>query len=318
MLFIVAHHFGVHGQYGGMEMSGFNSFIIKLLSAGGKLGVNIYVLISGYFLVKSEFKIRRVVNTIVLTIFYSVAIYLILLMFLPGFNFELSKFASSLFVIYSGAYWFVTCYIAMVLLSPFINKLIGNLNKREHQILIALLLFIQVQIPGLDSYISLSETGWFITLYIIAAYISLYPIKLLENKTVTGILCIVFCSVVGLWGMATGMKNIICLATSILLFCFFNSLKIKNNKFINLISKTTFAVYLIHDNNYIRPLLWGRLLNCPFHATQGSFWLFSATAVLLVFVVCSLIETVRILLTKPLIRFVDNKIEKHFKAKKSV
>ena len=75
MILIVAHHLGVHGHYGNMQISPLNKFVILLLKSGGKLGVNVYMLISGYYLVNSSFKLSRLINTLALTLFYSVGIY---------------------------------------------------------------------------------------------------------------------------------------------------------------------------------------------------------------------------------------------------
>ena len=309
MLFIVAHHFGVHGQYVATEMPAFNQFIVTLLSAGGKLGVNIYVLISGYFLIKSDFKPRRIISTLGLTFFYSITIYLALLIFVSDFSFSFSNLWQSIFVIFHDSYWFVTCYLVMILLSPFINKLINTLKEKEHLILIAILLLMQTSFLGSRSYIVLSGSGWFVTLYIISAYIRLYPKKMLENRLISGVSSIVFCTILGLWKSSTGMTNIICLLASISLFCFFNKLKIKKSRAINLIASTTFGIYLIHDNQFIRHYLWNVWLNCPFHSTLDNFWLFSAIAVITVFVGCSIIELVRIILTKPIVKLVKNKKE---------
>ena len=294
MFFIVAHHFSVHGQYGDMEMSFFNEFIKHVLGAGGKLGVNVYVLISGYFLINSKFNVKRIIKTVLLTSFYSSIIYLIIALSTPGVSLSAGEFFESLFAIKNDEYWFVTCYVAMAILSPFINKLIHALGEKEHIILIVVLLLMQSALPHRDPYFNFSSTAWFITLYIIAGYLRLYPKKAFSNKRVVGILSLVLCTVLGLWSATTKMSNIVCLFTSVVLFLFFNSLNIKTNRIINLISKTTFGIYLIHDNNYLRPILWGKLLNCPFHASLKTFFIFSAVAVVIVFASCSLIELLRI------------------------
>ena len=309
MIFIVAHHIGVHGAYA-ENLTPFNSFVKILFSSGGKLGVNIFVLISGYFLVKSTFKWRRILNTVCISAFYGVMIYLALLLFSPGMSFAVGDLSRSIFVIRGNLYWFVTCYVAMLLFSPFINRLLSAISEREHLILIALLLFMQMIVPGITSYIPLSETAWFITLYIIAAYIRLYPKKLFENKLVTGIACIIFCTVLAVWKYSTAMTNLFCLLPSLSLFCFFNCLDVKHNRFINLISRTTFAVYLLHDNPFIRPRVWNVWLCNRMHSGLDGFILFAALAVVIVFVVCSLIELLRILLMKPLMPVIDRFVEK--------
>ena len=310
MLFIIAHHFSVHGQYGGMEMSSFNGFIKSVLYTGGKLGVNIYVLISGYFLAKSDFKPRRAVNILTISFFYSMIIYFALLIAVPDFGFSWGNLETSIRIVHSRGYWFVGSYVVMVLLSPFLNKMMKVISEREHILLILLLLVTQLTLPGVAPMLPGSDNVWFVTLYLIAAYIRLYPKKIFENKLVCGIACIVFCTVLALWEGASNMTNLFCLLPSVSLFCFFNSLDIKSNRFINLVASTTFGVYLIHDNLFIRQYLWGVWFNCPFHATLDSFWLFSALAIVTVFVGSSIIELLRITLTKPLMPYLDRLWEK--------
>ena len=52
MIMIIAHHVSVHSGfvYPG-EIISFNRLWIQFIQLGGKIGVNIFVLISGYFLV---------------------------------------------------------------------------------------------------------------------------------------------------------------------------------------------------------------------------------------------------------------------------
>ena len=53
MFLIVAHHFAVHGGVpiwkGDFPMSG-NYYFTQLFSTGGKIGVDLFVLITGYFI----------------------------------------------------------------------------------------------------------------------------------------------------------------------------------------------------------------------------------------------------------------------------
>lgn len=310
MIFIVAHHFGVHGRYGNMEMSELNRFIIKLFSAGGKLGVNIYVIISGYFLVNSKFKVIQVVRTVLLTVFYSVSLYVIMSLSTTEFQFSAKTLLENTFVIKNKIYWFVTCFVAMLLLSPFVNKLIHSLEEKQHLALIALLLFMQITVFSKSSYFEFSNTAWFITLYIIAGYLRLYPKDIFANKKITGSISLALCILLVFWKSATEMKDFFCLLASLSLFCFFNHLNMKTNRVINKVSKTTFGIYLIHDNDFVRIKLWGDYLNCPFHATLDNFWLFAISSVISVFVVCSVIELVRIFVTQVLKKLIKNLLTK--------
>ena len=74
MLMILSHHYSVHGFASFGLTYGMNRHLVDILSMGGKLGVNIFVLISGYFMLRSEVTLRKLLSIIGQTWFYSVGI----------------------------------------------------------------------------------------------------------------------------------------------------------------------------------------------------------------------------------------------------
>lgn len=75
MLFIVVSHYSIHGNIKTFGMNfGFNKLLIDTTQLGG-LGVAVFVMITGYFMYNKEFKISRVINVILTTLFYSLVIY---------------------------------------------------------------------------------------------------------------------------------------------------------------------------------------------------------------------------------------------------
>ncbi|WP_189244288.1 acyltransferase family protein [Streptococcus macedonicus] len=55
MLLIVSHHFSVHGSFESLDsITMFNKVWLQFIQLGGKIGVNIFVIISGYFLIQSS------------------------------------------------------------------------------------------------------------------------------------------------------------------------------------------------------------------------------------------------------------------------
>jgi len=89
MLLILMHHYSVHG---GFNLSNvpltFNVFLVQLLSLGGKIGVNIFMLITGYFMVNSKFNFKKLLRLGLQVLFYSVGFMLIFyLTGLSDFNF---------------------------------------------------------------------------------------------------------------------------------------------------------------------------------------------------------------------------------------
>ena len=67
MLLIVTHHVC---YWGGVQGStALEQVLMKCCGLGGRLGVNIFVLISAYFMVQKKFKLTRILNTILQTSF---------------------------------------------------------------------------------------------------------------------------------------------------------------------------------------------------------------------------------------------------------
>lgn len=73
-------------------------------------------------------------------------------------------------------------------------------------------------------------------------------------------------------------------------FNFFNSLNIGSYKLINILGKSCYAIYLIHDSYVLRIIIWKYIINIPQKYVEKFFSLHFIIAVLVVFFICSLIE----------------------------
>lgn len=156
MLMIVFNHLVYHGvQHVPAASAGATSqmsvhavqanfLMLQFLAYSSLVATNIFFLITGYFLVKpreisyavgKSFKLWRVI------VFYSLTIYagLCALGFL---DFSWPQAIGQLMPIYSGNYWFMSDYLVVLLLSPFVARALDALAQREYQWLLFLLLVI--------------------------------------------------------------------------------------------------------------------------------------------------------------------------------
>ena len=101
--------------------------------------------------------------------------------------------------------------------------------------------------------------------------------------------------VVQYWGNYSMQKmtHPVCLAWSLALFVAFANAKIPNSKVVNRLAAGTLGVYLIHDNNYIRPRLWNSWLMVGWHSERGYFIAFALISIAAVWVACTLVDTGR-------------------------
>lgn len=90
-----------------------------------------------------------------------------------------------------------------------------------------------------------------------------------------------------------GLSSIFILTTAISLFMIFKDLKVQNN-FINYVAKAVFGVYIIHDNYFMRKFLWEVLLNNNKYYSSNYLFLHAIVSILIVYVVCTMIELIRI------------------------
>ena len=92
----------------------------------------------------------------------------------------------------------------------------------------------------------------------------------------------------------------------------FKGIKIKNNKFINQVAMSTFGVLLIHNNDFILEILWNKILNTLKVCTSNTnlIYIHSFTSVLLVFIICIIIDQLRIkFIELPFFKLINNKID---------
>ena len=178
MYLIVLNHFASHGGFTfEAQTLSVPRFWWNFLVMGGSLGVDVFVLISGYYLVydrKSLFNTRKILKFWGQIFFYSIAIYGAACL-LGITEFDVHKLPETLFPITYGAWWFASTYFVLYLVHPFLNILLYNLDKAAYKKLLLLLLVMWCLIPTITQK---SFQGnyflWFVTLYCVAGYIRIY------------------------------------------------------------------------------------------------------------------------------------------------
>lgn len=239
--------------------------------------------------------------------------------------FKFTTTIKALLPVCTTQYWFITMYIPLMLLSPYISKIIkGNSKKDNIKILLILsfmtLTFISSTSKGL--YFPLGKLNtigynfiWFVYLYIVGGYIKLYE-PLTNHTKLLGYLftiLLIFLSTAGtLIYLITGNIPfpLICyngfpFIFSILFFLIIKNIKLNTNNSINKIliriSPYTFGVYLIHDNPFIRNILWYKnLFQIRNYFNTYYFILYLLSISILIFAVCVTIDKMRSLLFKAL------------------
>ena len=308
---IVAHHFAVHGGFEFPIASvTINRLWQQFIFMGGSLGNNIFVLISGYFLIKSNgIKINKIFALWLKVFFYSVLIFAVFT--LSGFHaFSWKEAISSLLPITRGNWWFASAYFVLYLIHPYLNTLLRRFSRDEYKkFLIMMFLYWSIIPTFLITSFCGSSLVDFMCLYSLAGYVRLWAKDFGNKKFICygiGFIALNFLSAIlfdfvgikiPVFGKGAmyfyGMMKPFTLFATFCLLCGFSGLKIKNNKLINILASATFGVYLIHDSGLVRPFLWLTVFkNASF---QNSPYLipYSIGVVILVYIVCTAIEILR-------------------------
>jgi len=257
MLMVLIFHM-LHG--GGIVTSaarGVDYYSYQTLSALVYVGVNCFVLVTGYFY-SQKFKVKKLLYIYLDVLFYSFVIGFVF--YLQGDPFD---WVRNIFVISVNRYWFVSAFVGLTLLAPLLAAGVNTLSVKDFRtILLILGFFMCVSTIIFQSNMFDIKNGytafWLLYVYLVGAYIRKTDIQL--NKWLALALYfsasfLTLCSIY-LLKRTIFMKynSITVLFASIGLFLFFKNVNIKNDKLTKIImffSQSAFATYIIQSNPYI-------------------------------------------------------------------
>lgn len=266
-----------HSVYYGcqlVEQSFTNIVFLNVLRSGGKIGVNTFIFITGYFMINSNFKLKKLINLIIKTLIFSLlGIGIAIIMHI---DVGIKNVIISLLPITFEIYWFMTAYILLYILSPYINIGIESLSKEKHLKLLIILTGLWVVLATLTtSEYGMNNLLWFVYIYLIGAFIRRYE-KEIDVKKVKKILSrlallmfgFLIISIVIITKISekytmlqdyinyfAGINRIPTVVISIYLFVLFLEMDIYS-KNINKLATSCLGVYLLHENIFIRDIIW--------------------------------------------------------------
>lgn len=335
MLMIVAHHYVVNSgliSKGGPLMTDFssgNSIFLVLFGAWGKTGINCFLMITGYYMCTSQITLRKFVKLMGQIYLYKWLLFPILL--IAGYeSLSTLRIIKLLMPTWGFKDNFTGCFIGFWLTIPFLNILVQNMTKRQHEWLLVLMLTMYTLLGSVPSFnVTFNYVTWFGIIYFIASYIRLYPRQVFDSRRLWGwmTLTTIIIAIVSIlaqrfiFGERLGMgyffvadsNKLFAVAVAVCSFFWFKNMNIKYSKVINAFGAGTFGVLLIHANSdAMRTWLWKDSVNVIGHyatLNTGTLVLYSLVVVLLVFVICNLIDQLRIAtLEKWFLRWYDNKL----------
>lgn len=226
------------------------------------ISVNTFVFISGYFGI--NFRFGSLLNLYAQAV--GIGIILFVINLFTADSFSLVFLIKTLFPVFSNYWWFLSTYVLLYILAPFLNLGINQLSKKQYTTII-LLLFLMNCFGGYLWMTFNANNGYsifnFMFLYLLARYMRKYDLfRYIKNPLLSylGISCLLFliCIYLQLWGgryiiKLTAYNNPLIIFSSVLFFKVFQNMNIKRN--LRLLSQLMLGVYLIHDNEVMRPLI---------------------------------------------------------------
>lgn len=235
---------------------------------GGKLGVNIFALIMGYFgAVSVKNQGKKIINLYLQVVSYSVVSVILYVIFAKQ-EISMAVIKQTVFPVSTNMYWFITCTLGIYLLQPYINIILEKVDRSKFSFMLIVLLVMFSVIPTLvykeNPYFS--NIGWLLTLYCIGYYINKFQVAVSSGISILifGGMWIIMWLLDILLETYTGMEvnyfsymyRIPMFAASVFLFLFFVNRDIQYNQYINRIAKSVLGVYLLHDCLFFRNYFW--------------------------------------------------------------
>lgn len=312
MMMIVAGHIVLYHKTT-YAIDGTDEIIKLFCMSFFSMAVNTFVLISGYFGI--HFKKERFIQLIIQTFAYSV-ILLIVSVVIGWHNFNLKKDIFAFLPILTKQYWFVTCYVVLYVISPWLNRWISSLDTKDYKRFLMLGFAIIYVWPTFSFLFNTSQfigdCGYgiinFCYLYMLGRFLNLHyddrhsSIQYFWSFFLAGMI-LFLCQYSLSWILGfeftswISYNTVFILVGSVCLLLAFKNMKFSSSK-INYWAKPCLAVYLIHMSPYI----WDGFCNAidipGFHGYN--FILLVLLLPIVVYIVCASIEICRGIIMRPL------------------
>ena len=295
--------------------------ILSFVQTLANYGVNLFVLITGWFMIeKTSISVRKVARILLDVAFYGIIIYLISV--LIGINvLSLRGLIKAAFPLLFGYRWFVLAYCVLFVLIPYINAMLRHLTQAQYGTLL-IICFVLFSVwptflpnPPIDHY------GYsflhLIFMYILAGYARKYIHDISSGCNLLLLLICLSCKLVlyllpsdtvflstalNYKGAYNSVFNVLSSFSIFLLFSKFSF----SSKIINVFASSAFAVFLIHGDYNIMDFLFNNMLQIGNFYSHW-YWCFPLiVTIILIYLVCASIDLLkRKLFDKPEKKLLD-------------
>lgn len=323
MSMIIVWHFVIHGFWGEDRFLAIDSFgplhldqYVQLgISTLCIVGVNLFVLISGYF--KINLRWKSILSYYFLCLFYNA---LVLAVSCAYQSVSLTDVARLLFIS-NTSNWFFRAYFILLLVSPILNYAMNSFSMNQFRIIVGILLLLTCVSGWL--FHNGNEDGYnafqMFAMYMLGGYIAKEDFfnKIKSGQALLSYFAFTVLNYISMMVVyyAFGKEittllhynYLLVILQSVSLFCFFKQLKIKSPT-VNKIASTVVAALFVQQ-----------AIEVPLYAyihddyiTNGfscKLFLILAAVFFAVFITAFVIESLRKKYTRPLVDFLSDKLD---------
>lgn len=331
IILILLHHFCAHALYpevfsANISDRTWDSSLLLFLHAFLYIGVNCFILISGWYGIKPKW--RSFFNLYLIYSFYNLLhpIKRIIASYMRGEGFVLPYSVEdiierTLLPFSHGNLWFMDCYLALFLMAPLLNIAIEHLDKKQFVYIFGGLTLLNVYFAYYWKMYLINTMGFsvsqFVYLYCIGAFLHKHVgVTMIDEKRwkwfggyiLSGMLWGSF----SLWSISAlapppinhwesmAYNNPLLLLTAICFFLFMMSWHFRN-RFVNWLAASTLGVYMFNEMvirySFLEPYA---------HRYSPIIQLVLWFGVSMAFYVCAIIiDKLRIMVQKPIWRLFD-------------
>jgi surface polysaccharide O-acyltransferase-like enzyme len=283
----------------------FTSRISEFLVTGN-IGVNIFMLITGYFIINTKFSFKKFFTLILTVHLWAYAIVLFFYIFDRGsITWSPQILLIPIILIAKQlVYWYIIRYLLIYLLTPLIAPSIKAMTKKQHLTILAVFALFTFIIPNWNYYfpnlavnsyfyIEPSATWYFVFAILVGSYIRKFTPKEPRGRVI--IISAALIPILAFLQFKTpqitelhDFFNIFSFAYALCLFIIFKNMNF-TSKIINYIAKSMLAVYIIHGHDLVLIHIF-RIIPLPFAESSNWFVVSIIIDAVFVFGLCTLID----------------------------
>ncbi len=327
ILFILISHYNYSAALNCENITLENSIIANNFVLGD-VGVAIFMMISGFFLRKSEkIDVMHIIKLIAEYYFYIFLTYGLSFALIPGKAFDSNELLHTVFGLFFENAWFVSAYLLVYIFHPFINKIFKDDNYKNALIFMIIITVVWSIVPTLTAgTFYLNRFLSLLCLYCYGAFLKLAKDnqKKWYNKKVGLVL---LSSGFGFIATYQVVMSIVCLSHPDMtymiswftsrhalpmiimisgLMMLFSLAKPIYSRVINFVAGFTLGIYLIHESQALSSYYWFSIFRVQDYVSTYDMLWHCLMTVSLMFVCCLAIDVFRkYALEMPLFKLVD-------------